>query len=105
ADYWGGVRPALLPAADFDDLELGQISNTLIDTQIELVVQQDPDIVADETKSIVVVRLIQQTATGATVTFEPTPPPSSSYGVSDEHKPVLDSNVINSSILPFWVAF
>ena len=104
-EYWGGVRPAMLPANDIDDLQLGQVSNQLIDTQLMIVQQQDPNIVPDETKSIIIVRLLQPTATGAVVTFEPPLPPSTSYGVNADNQPVLDYNAIESSLLPFWVAF
>jgi hypothetical protein len=103
--YWGGVRPAMLPATDTDDLQLGQVSNQLIDTQLDIVKQQDPNIEPDESKSIIIVRLLQPTATGAVVTFEPELPPSHSYGVNADNQPVLDGNVIDSSLLPFWVAF
>src|SRR5690606_15106245 len=105
ADYWGGLRPAHLPAEDIDDLQLGQISNQLIDTQLMLLQQQDPTVMADETKAVIIVRLLQPTATGATVTFDPPPPPGTSYGVDEGHSPLLDSTAIDSSLLPFWVAF
>ena len=58
-----------------------------------------------ETKGVVVVRLLQPTATGATVTMEPPPAPGTSYGVAEDSTPVLDGNSIDSSLLPFWVAF
>jgi len=103
--YWGGIRPAMLPNGDIDDLQLGQVSNALIDTQLEIVTEQDPEIVNDETKSIIIVRLLQPTATGAMVTFDPPRPPSTSYGVNSNNQPVLDSNLIDSSLLPFWVTF
>jgi hypothetical protein len=103
--YWGGVRPAMLPANDTNNLQLGQVSNQLIDTQLNIVKQQDPEIEPDETKSIIIVRLLQPTAVGASVTFDPPRPPSTSYGVNADNQPVLDSPMIDSSLLPFWVAF
>jgi hypothetical protein len=109
--YWGGIRPARLGAMDIDDLQLGQISNLLIDQQVGFLQQQDPNIMADETKGVIVVRLLQPTAategTGATVTMLP-PPPAGSYYSADgtmDNSPVLNHNKINSSVLPFWVSF
>ena len=103
--YWGGIRPALLPDSDIDDLELGQISNELIDIQLNIVMGQDDTVMKDETKAIVIVRLLQPTATGATVTFDPPLPMNQFYGVSAENNPTLGSNLIDSSLLPFWVGF
>ncbi|MCA9681179.1 MAG: carboxypeptidase regulatory-like domain-containing protein [Myxococcales bacterium] len=103
--YWGGVRPASLPAMDIDDLQLGQVSNTLIDAQLMIVQQQDPNIAADEMASIIIVRLLQPTATGAVVDFQPPLPPNTFYGVDADNKPVLNGTGIDSGLLPFWVAF
>ena len=108
--YWGGVRPALLPDTDIDDLELGQISNELIDLQLGLVMQQDMSVMADETKGIVIVRVLQPTAIdpgveSVAVTFEPPLPMNQYYGVDGNNNPVLGSDLIDSQLLPFWVAF
>ncbi|NVB37205.1 hypothetical protein G6O69_05140 [Pseudenhygromyxa sp. WMMC2535] len=103
--YWGGIRPATIPEADVDDLQLGQVSNELIDTQLSLLQQQDENVTADETKGVAIVRLRQPTATGAVVTFEPALPDGSYYGVDADNKPVLNGDTIDSSLLPFWVAF
>jgi hypothetical protein len=109
--YWGGIRPALLPAEDIDDLELGQISNELIDLQLGLLQMQDPNVMADETKGVIIVRLLQLTAAtegiGATVTMTPAPPPGTSYAPDGTmgNAPILDNNIINSSVLPFFVVF
>lgn len=108
ADYWGGVRPAMLPATDIDDLQLGQISNMLIDTQLNLLNNKympDPPIVADEMKSVIIVRLLQPTAVGAMVDFQPPLPMGTYYSADADNSPVLDNTVIESSLLPFWVAF
>lgn len=103
--YWGGIRPALLPDSDIDDLELGQVANSLIDLQLMLLQEQDPTVMADDTKAVIIGRLLQPTATGAIVTFDPPLPPNTSYGVNAENQPVLNGNTIDSSLLPFWVAF
>lgn len=103
--YWGGIRPALLPATDIDDLQLGQVPNSLIDLQLMLLQEQDPTVTADYQKGIIIVRLLQPTATGAVVTMDPPPPMNTSYSVSAENMPVLNGNSIDSSLLPFWVAF
>ncbi|MFV8748996.1 carboxypeptidase-like regulatory domain-containing protein [Nannocystaceae bacterium ST9] len=103
--YWGGIRPAMLPATDIDDLELGQVANALIDLQLGLLQDQDPTVMADDTKAVVIARLLQPTATGAVVTFDPPLPVNTSYSVSAENMPVLNGNSIDSSVLPFWVAF
>jgi hypothetical protein len=109
--YWGGIRPAHLPATDIDDLQLGQISNSLIEGQLELLEPQDPNVMADETKGVIIVRLMQPTAagegSGATVNMVP-PPALSSYYSADAtmgNAPLLNNDVINSTVLPFWVAF
>lgn len=103
--YWGGIRPALLPAVDEDDLQLGQVANSLIDLQLMLLQEQDMTVMADDTKSVIIVRLLQPTATGATVTFDPPLAPNTSYGVDADNKPLLNGTSIDSSLLPFWVAF
>ena len=104
--YWGGVRPAMLPDMDIDNLQLGQVATELIDLQLGLVQMQNPDVMKDETKSIIIVRLLQQTAApGATVTFDPPLPPDQYYGVNDMDQPVLGGDMIDSQLLPFWVAF
>lgn len=105
AEYWGGIRPALLPDMDVDDLQLGQVSNQLIDTQLMLLQQQDPNVMADETKAVTIVRLLQPTATGANVTFSPPLPDNTYYGVTADNNPELNTTLIDSSLLPFWVAF
>jgi hypothetical protein len=103
--YWGGIRPALLPATDIDDLQLGQVANSLIDLQLMLLQEQDPTVMADDQQAVIIVRLLQPTATGATVTFDPPLPPNTSYSVNADNQPVLNGTVIDSSLLPFWVAF
>jgi hypothetical protein len=103
--YWGGIRPAWLPAGDIDDLQLGQVANSLIELQLGLLQEQDPTVMADDTKAVIIGRLMQPTATGAVVTFDPPLPPNTSYGVNADNEPVLNGNTIDSSLLPFWVAF
>jgi hypothetical protein len=103
--YWGGIRPAHLPDGDIDDLQLGQVANSLIDLQLMLLQEQDMTVMADDTKSVIIVRLLQPTATGAIVTFEPPLPLNTSYGVDADNKPLLNGTTIDSSLLPFWVAF
>lgn len=103
--YWGGIRPALLPATDIDDLQLGQVPNTLIDLQLMLLQEQDATVSADYQMGIIIVRLLQPTATGAVVTLDPPPPVNTSYSVNADNMPVLNGTTIDSSLLPFWVAF
>ncbi len=103
--YWGGIRPALLPSTDLDDLELGQVADSLIQLQLGLLQDQDPTVMADDTKAVIIVRLLQPTATGAMINFNPPLPTNTSYGVSVDNAPVLNGNTIDSSLLPFWVAF
>jgi hypothetical protein len=109
--YWGGIRPWHLPAADLPDLQLGQISNALIQSQLDLLAEQDPTITADETKGVIIVRLLQLTAategSGATINMVPPPVPGSFYSADGTmgNAPLINSTVINSSVLPFWVAF
>jgi hypothetical protein len=109
--YWGGIRPAMLPANDIDDLQLGQISNELIDLQLGYLQQVDPNVMADETKGVIIVRLLQQTAAtegiGATVSMEPEPEVGTFYSADGTmmNAPILNNTIINSSVLPFWVAF
>jgi hypothetical protein len=103
--YWGGIRPAWLPGTDIDDLQLGQVANSLIDLQLMLLQDMDPTVMADDQQAVIIVRLLQPTATGAMVTFDPPLPPNTSYGVNSDNEPVLNGNTIDSSLLPFWVAF
>lgn len=103
--YWGGIRPAWLPDTDLDDLQLGQVPNSLIDLQLMLLQDQDPAVTADDQQGIIIVRLLQPTATGAIVTFDPPPPLNTSYSVNADNQPVLNGNTIDSPLLPFWVAF
>jgi hypothetical protein len=105
AVYWGGIRPALLPDTDIDDLQLGLVANSLIELQLGLLQMQDPTVMADDTKAVIIVRLLQPTATGAMVTFDPPLPANTSYGVNVDNQPVLNGTTIDSSLLPFWVAF
>jgi len=103
--YWGGIRPAALPATDIDDLQLGQVANSLIDLQLMLLQDQDPTVMADDIKAVIIVRLLQPTATGAMISFDPPLPINTSYGVDVDNKPALNGTTIDSSLLPFWVAF
>jgi len=105
--YWGGIRPAMTPDMDTDDLQLGLVSNALIDTQLGYLQMQNMDVEADETKAVTIVRLLHPTATeeGATVTFDPPLPPDTFYGVGADDLPVLNTTEILSGLLPFWVAF
>lgn len=107
-DYWGGVRPAWIPAEETADIQLGQISDALIDIQLNLAQMQNPDVMKDETKAIVIVRIIQPVALmegPATVTFDPPLPDDQYFGVNADDNPVLGSTDTESSLLPLWVAF
>ena len=105
--HWGGVIPASLPNVDIDDLELGQVSNELLDLQLGIVMQQDMDIMVDETKGIVMVRVLQPTAIdpgvdSVAVSFDPPLAMNQYYGVDSNNNPVLGSDLIDSQLLPFW---
>jgi hypothetical protein len=103
--YWGGIRPAWLPDTDIDDLQLGQVANSLIDLQLMLLQEQEPTVMADYQQAVIIVRLLQPTATGAVVTFDPPLPDNTYYGVNADNQPVLNGTTIDSSLLPFWVTF
>jgi hypothetical protein len=104
-EYWGSIQPALLPDADVGDLNLDQVSFELLELQESLLQQQDPNVQIDENLGVIYVRLLQPTAFGATVTMDPPPPPGTSFGIDMDNNLVLDGNMIDTPLLPFWVAF
>jgi hypothetical protein len=104
-DYFGSVRPVRpIETVEPDAVDLAQISREVIDDQIELLQPQEPA-EADLEQSIIIVRLLNAQAAGASVELDPPPEPGTFYAPDSQGRPVLDSNVMQFSLLPVVVYF
>jgi hypothetical protein len=104
-DYWGAVVPFQTAMEDVDDFELSQVSLDVIDIQIMALQQQDPMVMVVPDTSVFLVALLQNTATGAVVTVDPMPPPTTYYAPDAAGQPILGVNEIQWSIYPVAVFF
>lgn len=108
-DYLGTVIPLTVPDSDDDGQVLAQISQATYDMQI-MILQPDektdpmPDPIVEDT-SIVIVRLLQNLATGATIDVQPEPSAGSFYAPNADGVPVLGQNVVEFSLLPVVIYF
>lgn len=103
--YWGAVVPFQTMEVDVDDFELSQVSLDVIDIQIAALQQQDPTVMVQEDTSVFLVALLQNTATGAVVTVDPMPEPTTFYAPDAGGSPTLGSNEIQWSLYPVAVFF
>lgn len=103
-DYLGGVIPVTIAAEDRDNVQLTQISKAFIDEQTALLEDQMP-VPPDDTQSIIVVRLIQNTATGAMVQMDPAPAAGTFYAPDENGAVILDESTISFGLLPVAVFF
>ncbi len=103
-DYFGSVIGLTVPDEDEDGETLAQISRETVDGQIEILQDQMPEM-ADLTQSIVITRLLQNLATGATIDFQPAPMAGTYYAPDENGVPVLNQNVVEFSFLPVVVYF
>lgn len=104
ADHFGSIIGLQTPDADDDSTDLAQVSTMTVETQVEILQPMMPA-EADLSLAIIVVRLLQPTATGATIDMDPPPVPGTSYSVGADNMPVLDGNSFESGLLPFVVYF
>jgi hypothetical protein len=105
ADYWGAVVPFQTEQMDVDEIELSQVSLDVIDIQIMALQQQDPTVMVAEDTAVFLVALLQNTATGAVVTVDPPPEPSTFYAPDANGQPILGVNEIQWSVYPVAVFY
>lgn len=102
--YLGGIIPVSVPAEDNDKLQLTQISREFIADQEGLLADEMPE-PTDPNLAIVVVRLIQNTATGAMVEMDPAPLPGTYYAPNADGAPRLNLQTVEFGLLPVVVYF
>jgi hypothetical protein len=105
ADYWGAVVPFQTAEEDVDEIELSQVSLDVIDLQIGALQQQDPTVMVEDGTAVFLVALLQNTATGAVVTVDPPPDPTTFYAPDANGQPILGVNEITWSVYPVAVFF
>lgn len=103
-DYLGSVIPLTTPTEDEDGQRLAQISYETVMGQIDILADQMPQ-PADLEQAIMIVRLVQNTATGATIELDPAPAAGTFYAPDATGVPVLDSSTIEFQLLPVVVYF
>lgn len=105
SDYWGTVYPTDIgPGPVRIGIEVPQISTEVVDIQLSALAPQMPAPL-DPTQALVLVRLIQNTATGATIDMDPPPAPGTYYAPDINGQPVLDQNLIEWPLYPVMVFF
>jgi hypothetical protein len=105
ADYWGAVVPFQTEQLDIEEIELSQVSLDVIDIQIAALQQQDPTVMVEDETAVFLVALLQNTATGAVVTVDPAPDPTTFYAPNAAGQPILGVNEIQWSIYPVAVFY
>lgn len=103
-DYFGGVRPVMVGPEDDDNVQLGQISRSFIEGQFDLIVDNgavDPEL----DKAIIIVRLLQNTATGAVVEMDPPPADDTYYAPDSGGSAILNQNTVEFALLPVVVFY
>lgn len=103
--YWGAVVPFQTAQLDLEEFELSQVSLDVIDLQITALQTQDPTVMVEDGTAVFLVALEQNTATGAVVTVDPMPDPTTFYAPNAAGQPILGSNEIQWSIYPVAVFF
>jgi hypothetical protein len=103
-DYLGSIVPLTVPSADEDGQQLVQISHATYDMQIEILQDMMPAVV-DPAASVVIVRLLQNLATGTTIEVDPAPAADTFYAPDENGVPVLGQNVVEFSFLPVVIYF
>jgi hypothetical protein len=103
--YWGGVLPFQTQFEDIEDFELTQVSLQVIDIQIEALQMQDPTVLVEDDTAVLLVALLQNTATGAVVELDPPPAANTFYAPNADGQPILGVNEIQWSIYPVAVFF
>lgn len=106
-DYWGAVIPTAVGASDDDNVQLAQISQAFVQMQFDQLVDQMP-VAADFGQAVMIVRLISGTALmegDVTVDMTPAPTPGTFYAPDVAGAPVLDSNLLQFSLLPVVVYY
>lgn len=107
-EYWGSVIPVAIAGDPLqDDVQLAQLSSSLVDDQIMLLEPQMPAM-PDLDQAIMIVRLINPTAImegATTIDMVPAPAPGTFYAPDPAGAPVLDKNTIDFTFLPVVVYF
>jgi hypothetical protein len=104
-DYFGSIRPVrAVETSNPDNIRLGQVDRETIEEQIEFLAAQEPA-EADLEQGIIIVRLINLQATGATLELDPPPEEGTYYAPNSQGSPVLNSNAMEFALLPVVVYF
>jgi len=104
AEYLGSVIALTTPTEDEDSQRLAQISYETVNMQIDILADMMPQ-PADLEQAIIIVRLLQNTATGATIELDPAPADGTYYAPDSMGFPVLNSSTIDFQLLPVVVYF
>lgn len=104
-DYWGAVIPFPTGDEDDDSRDLAQVSNDVINIQEALLQEQDDTVVVDREKGAIIVRVIQNTATGTMITVDPPLPENTYYSVDPDGVVKLNDTLIEWQLYPVAVFF
>lgn len=104
-NYWGSVIPYTTMFEDISEFEASQVSLQVIDLQIQALQMQEPSVMVEEDTAVFLVALIQNTATGATVTLDPPPPENTYYAPNADGQPILNVTEIQWGLYPVAVFF
>ncbi len=103
--YWGAVVPFQTGFEDIEEFELSQVSLDVIDLQINALQMQDKTVMVEDNTAVLLVALLQNTATGATAELDPPPADNAFYAPNAAGSPILGTSEILWGLYPVAVFF